>query len=166
MARDCTVTAQGCVSCPTIPGSDPVPAQIVLDPQPGWNAGANSIAVRDGVLYARNITAASSTASAAIGFRTMRINQVRPETITHGVAFLAAAGQAGFAIIEYGQIKTTPMARSTCDRFELRRYPGGLVRYYRNDTQVYQSSLVSAGPVVLTCCLFFAGDMVGGVDCG
>lgn len=161
MAINCTTNpVSGCVSCPEIEEVEAVPGRVLVAPDIGWNAGANSIASLNGDLRARKIKVGPGAGGVVIGFRYTRDLPEKPELIRHGLAFMAFNGVDAFRVIENGVYRTAAVTRGADDSFEIHRV-GRVVSYWRNRQQIHVSALASAGPVHLTSSIYVSGDRLG-----
>jgi hypothetical protein len=164
---DCYVDSSGCVVCPDIAPTPPVPGGIVYLPILGWNAGANSVGELDGdVELITNMTA--SVFGAVVGFRHGRAGIGIPDLVTHGFVFEHGIdGLNFFGIVENGVTIMSGMARQADlnDLFWIVR-ANGVVSYYANSsvpfsTPLYTSLLPSVGPLIIGGCLYASGDDIG-----
>lgn len=140
---------------PAVEGVEGRDAGLVVDNQPGWNAGARSVKSIGGDLTTTFVIKRSSIGVLAglvdLNFEPGSFNSVR-----HGV--LAVAGQT-IKIVENGVEKQdTGLAFSSDVPVTISRY-GSVVRYTIG-TYSYTSTTPSAGDKRLGASLYMAGDSV------
>jgi hypothetical protein len=151
------VGGQDCVQCDAITAVVGVPEQTIYTTLYGWTASAISQKRLAGDVYTE-FTIPQSV-GVVVGLETGRLNE-SPAAITHGFYCYEDTGNYYWAITESGVLKTTPAVRNTTDlmRIERRR---GIVRYFLNGHQVYESLVPMAVDVIVVCCMYASGD---GVD--
>lgn len=169
MSEDCTLDpVTGCIICPDIPPTPPVPGGINYITILGWNAGANSVDELDGDIEMVTYMSMSDT-GAVVGFKQGRGGIGIPELITHGFVFQRGIdGLDLFGIVENGTTIMSSLTRESDlgDVFWITRL-GGVVSYYVNssvpgfDSPLYVSTLRSVGPCVVGGCLYASGDDIG-----
>lgn len=155
----CTTSSTAYTTCTVCTGQDaitPRPARVVEVPNPGWNAGANSIAVRDGDLVAQ--WTVPEAAGAVCGFaHAPRADATDVTAITHGWYAFAAMGFRFAQPYEAGHPRAPAEAIDATSELELRRI-AGVVTYWLDGVEIYESMDPSAGPTVLAASLYSPED--------
>ncbi|GAA0721253.1 hypothetical protein [Dokdonella soli] len=154
----CTTDINHCIVCPPLPAIPEVLPTYTNIPNAGWNAGANSIAMLDGDLYTQ-FGLPTECAGIVIGFKAFRAWATVPTLVAFGLYLSNAGGHQYVNVIENGVNMTAPVLCASSDVFTIGRY-GGVVGYKRNSTLLYQSSVTSAGPLIVNACLYASGDEV------
>lgn len=132
------------------------PAVEVIDPLPGWNAGANSIQAFD--TDARTVFAVAISSAGAVGFApSSRSRLDDPASLSHAFYFDGSSGSNTVAVMESGRIMLAPRPRAADDVFEIRR-EAGLVSYRINDVTVFQSPTFLPGEIIVGTALYLGGD--------
>lgn len=157
-AYDCYYDNNGCYVCPEIPAEPAHAAQVVNSPNLGWNAGANTIQVRDGNLRAAWSIDAPPV-GVMVGLKHGRDFPNAPELIEHGLYLYTLNGQVFVEVRERGVSRGVPAAYTLGSLLEIRR-EAGRVTYWRAGEQLYASSVRSTGPVLVNACLYSAGDAI------
>lgn len=170
MAINCTINAQGCMVCPSIPPQPATPGQILTSPDNGWNAGANSIQALTGDV--RVAFTVSQAAAMVVGLRRVeegREGQTIPSRIRRGWRVRTAGnGYAVADVFEVGVSRSSSILLAPCDVLEIQRV-GAVCDYLINGTLVHrtvESPMLAGwpridGPVFVTACLYASGDTVG-----
>lgn len=153
---DCYVDASGCTVCPERPASPGTPSQMIVSANAGWNAGANSIIALDGDVHMGD-TLTTVPSDAYVGFKQARDGQTAPFRLQYAFRFYGAGSNALVEIWEGQQQRTATASFPLGGAFEIRRVQG-VVSYYINGVEVYQSAQPSVGPVLVNACLYTAGD--------
>jgi hypothetical protein len=161
MPTDCTQDSAGCITCPYIPPTAPIPGHLDISANASWNAGADSVLAIDGDLH---LICAPPLGVAAefCGFRSDRTTNFIPELIDYGFAFQNALGLDVVSMVERGIPVAGPITRHASWTFEIIR-TGRFVRYNVFDntsTRVatYLSLRPSFGPVLVNGCIYLSGD--------
>lgn len=163
----CTITPQldangvaigECVSCPEVPAVIAAPAQTITDPRLGWNTSARSIDVREGDFFVQ--FGIPPSVGVVCGFAAGHPNR-DPANVEHGFYAHVYAGAEYFTVIERGVEKTSRVLRvPATDVFRIERR-ASVVRYFRNNRQIYVSTAPSIGAKMIVACMYAAED---GVD--
>ena len=156
----CYFDASNCLVCPEVAAIAAVPARIERMPVVGWNAGANSIQIRDDSHLHTVFTMPPGTAGAVVGLKGSRARQTLPVLVEHGWHFQSVGAANMAQVMEGGVTKTSLVARAADDQFEIRRIHGA-VTYWKNGTLVYTSLVPSTGAKLVNACLYVSGDAVG-----
>lgn len=135
-----------------------MPAYVMQSPVIGWNAGANSVAVRSGDMHVFNFTVRLSGA-VVVGFKERRTNQLTPELIEHGLLFQLVGGLRYVRVVEFGVTKTEFVLFDESEVFEIRRR-NSVVSYFKNHRLFYSSDRLSNGTRLVNACLYVSGDTV------
>lgn len=147
--------SNGCLITPECAAVAAQPAYVSQAVVTGWNAGANSIQMLDGDVFAR-FTVPAGVIGVRMGFKGARAQPTLPSLITHGFYFQRGIHDQ-FQVTENGAAKTTFGDRAESDVFEIRRVKGA-VTYWRNGVLLYSSAVPSTGPVLVNACLYQSGD--------
>lgn len=163
----CTITPQytngvqsaTCVDCPEIPAVAAVPAQTIVDPQPGWNASARSVLSISGDAYTQ-FTVPAGVVGVVCGLSNAHRNS-SPGTVTHGFFVYQEGGKQYWRVIESGVYQTAAVLRAPAtDVFRVERR-SGVVRYFFNGRVYYTSATPLQGDAIVVACMYSAED---GVD--
>lgn len=155
---DCYYDTAGCLVCPAIPASPARPARVQTDPNLGWNAGANSLAMLDGDVRVAFALDALPT-GIYVGLKGARRGVTAPELIPHAFYLYSAAGRGFVEVRERGLMRDSPKTYTLGDLLEIRR-EAGRVSYWLASALLYQSDARSTGPVLVNTCLYSAGDTI------
>lgn len=136
------------------PGSPGTAAITIIDPLPGWNAGAVSI----GPLLANSMfqfSLDSNNVGVVCGLNEQNLGTSYSE-INYGI--LCETGL--YRIIENGLILTTHASFATSDVFTLAQL-GDELSYWKNSTKVYTSPVRTTGQALFAdCALYLGGDRI------
>ena len=135
------------------------PRRLRYDPNRGWNAGA------DGVVYAAaNCTYTFSVELAeqiVTGLSFDRPDSSRQNDISHAFLLTMQDAQSMWSIVEYGVVKTDPVAfvNGSTTVFKVLR-TNGVVTYQVNGSEVYISLNRSSESISQSVSFYSAGDSV------
>lgn len=163
---DCTLTPQYtgslitgyCVDCPEVPAQAAVPEITTIDYQLGWNSSAYSVASHAGNCYTE-FTVPAGSIGVVCGFAPSRIDN-HPRNVNYAFYIYSEAGKEYWVIMEGGVNKTTPVVRTTTDKFRIERR-GDKVTYFFKDKVYYTSLTRTTATLVVVACMYSAND---GVD--
>ncbi len=155
-ATDCYVDGYGCIVCPEVLASPGAPAKTVTSNNPGWNAGANSITVLDGDLHVVDALAAAPV-DMYFGLKYSRAGVGAPFMLAYAFRIYSLAHTTVYEIWEGPQMRAAAASYTLGATLEIRRV-GGIVSYWAAGAQVYQSAVPSSGPLLVSACLYSAGD--------
>lgn len=169
----CTVEFDtGCITCPQIPVELGRPGGLVVTPDFGWNAGANSVATLDGDIRLRFTVAQAS--ALVVGLRREidgRDGQHQPGRIRRGWRVRTIAGVVVADVLEVGISRTMPAPLAPCDVLEIQRV-GNACHYLINGVPKLRTLNTYNiggnplnGPVFVTACLYASSDGVGPSHC-
>lgn len=139
---------------PATPGTTGTPAGVV-NFNFGWNAGARSV-----VSLAASISGAASFSvpfgviSAVVGLVHTEPLHMRDEVV-HGFLFINGV----FVVLESGVSRTGSAAYTTTNVFSIVR-SGSVVRYFKDSTLLYTSTVPSYAAVWLDGSLYAGGDSI------
>lgn len=158
MSTDCYVDAGGCIVCPQVIGSPGRPATTTSSPAYGWNAGANSQAVLDGDVSVTD-TIDSAPVDLFVGLKASRKHVGAPATLTHALRFTSVGAGVVYEVWEQGRKMRAAATYTLGNTWEIRRV-NGVVTTFVNGLAVYESASPSHGPVLVSACLYSAGDAI------
>lgn len=153
--RGTEVTSTRIIHHPAVagnPGSPAIPAETLVLDNVGWNAGAISVDSISGNGQFK-FSVDLSSAGVVTGLNDGNEGANYPE-INYGIYCLSGK----FQVIEYGVVKTTAELFEDGDVFAVVRM-GKFVRYFRNTTLLYSSTVHSFGTLFSDASL-----LLGGVD--
>lgn len=161
MPINCTQDDAGCITCPYIPPTAPIPGHLDISGTAAWNAGADSVATLDGDLHAI-CSPPLGIAAEFCGFRSDRAANFIPELIDYGFVFQSAFGLDIVSMVERGGTVAGPFTRGAGWTFEIIR-TGRFVAYNVYDgspalVSTHLSARPSFGPILLNGCLYLSGD--------
>lgn len=147
----------GCPPAAAVPSIPAVPASYRIDPNVGWNAGANSGDTHEDNLHVVFNSAAATMEvvglySAPDGFDR---NVVDYKNIEYGFLLTGTA----YSVIERGKKLPIADSRNESTQFELSRVDG-IVSYIVDGTEVYASREMSRAPMRVGAALYAAPDGV------
>lgn len=158
MSTDCYVDADGCVVCPALAGSPGRPASTITSPGYGWNAGANSVALLDGDVFVTD-TLDAAPVDLFVGLKASRANVGAPATLAYGLRFFSLGGAVRVELWEAGRKVRDAVVFTLGNTWEIRRV-NGVVTYYLAGSAVRESPTPSREPVLVSACLYAAGDAI------
>lgn len=172
MPINCTVNNAGCTVCPGISERPSSPAQVVVTPRIGWDAGANSVQTLTGnVRLAFTVGAATAM---VVGLREVsrgRGAQTVPARIKRGWRVRVGAGRLFADVYEAGASRTPSYPLDPCEVLEVLR-DGDAVMYRVGGELVHttmnlpwNASAALLGPVFVTACLYTTGDVLAPHEC-
>lgn len=156
--RDCYFDANGCYVCPELPAVPGVAPSVVVDPQLGWNAGANSVAMLAGdvhVVWQFDV----APVGVVVGLKASRTLPAEPALMPHGLYVHSAGANSFVTVQEQGQALGEAVPYTLGTPLEIRRV-GGVVTYWANGVLLRQSPARTLAPVCVNTCLYSAGDTV------
>lgn len=146
-----------CVECDEQPYIAPVPEQVFVDPNLGWNASAYSYPRHAGDCYTQFML--PDCVGTVVGLAPERASN-DPRDIPHGFYIYEAGGRRLWSVAERGVEKTAPVARiAGSDVFRIERR-GAVVSYFHNGKRVHVSEAPATGELVVVTCMFAANDGV------
>lgn len=150
--------ASVCYDCPAVPEIPAVPAQTIVDPRLGWNAGATSAEVHAGDCFVA-FSIPAHVAGVVCGLAAAFVS-TNPKDVDHGVFVYQDAGRELWCLVERGAKVSAPVVRAPdTDAFRIERR-GTTVRYFFNNRQVRVSPLAAPGARRVVACLYRADDGV------
>ena len=160
---DCTFDSSGCLVCPYVPPTAGSAPSSSIGPNLGWNAGANWHESLDGDVHV--VFTMPAVVGVVCGLRSDRDGVTEPGRITYGLQFQQVSGVPFFGVVELGSVVRSFDSYTSGDTFEIRRV-GGIVMYFHTPAGAtpvlaYTSRRRSAGPLLVTGCLYSAGDQIG-----
>lgn len=158
MGRNCYVDAQGCIVCPALPAEPGSPAKTTVSPHLGWNAGANSIATLDGDVTVK-FDIEQAPVDTFVGYLYSRLQVGMPPALAYAFRIFSAGSSVYYQVFERGVAKTAAVLYALATPLEIRRV-GGRVTYLVNNKPVLTSTTPSMGALVVSSCLFSAGDTI------
>lgn len=158
MTPSCHVDNAGCLICAPVPPQPAVPPRVLVQPQLGWGAGANSVQVRSGRCFVAFTVA--QAAGALVGFAVPRTMRYDPVAVEHGWQFTTFGTRYLAHAMERGRLVAGPILveRSVLARLER---AGSDIRYLLDGDLVHRSRARVTGPLLVKACLYASGDAVG-----
>ncbi len=155
---DCYIDGSGCIVCPSTAGSPGSPSYTQTLPNAGWNAGANSIAMLDGDL---TVTYAFTAApvDTFVGYSYTRRTVGVPNALAFAIRVYTLGTSTYLQVYEKGVAVGAPSPYTLGNTIEIRRV-AARVTYFNNSKPIYTSPTVSFGPMVVSSCLYTAGDSI------
>lgn len=145
-----THPAQGAVA--PVAGVPATPAQWRTNHNIGWNAGAHSLARRTGDM---RVTFKIPAASGTIVGLNDKSSGVDFAEIKHALYFRQGIVRAYESGVPKGQVSVFVPA----DDFTVERV-NGVVTYYKNRQQLYQSTVSSTGSLIVDASMYSGGDRI------
>lgn len=158
MTTDCYVDASGCVVCPEMAASPGRPASTTSSPGYGWNSGANSQGMLDGDVFVMD-TIDTAPVDLFVGLKPTRANTGAPATLAYALRFFSVGSSVMFEVWEAGHKVRGAAGYTLGTTWEIRRV-NGVVTYYVAGAAVYESRTPSRVPVLVSACLYAAGDAI------
>lgn len=144
---------------PPTAGTPGTASQLIADYKLGWNAGAISIAAQAGDCLL-SLQVSPSSVGVVAGLNNANEGAGYTE-IDYGFYF--THGKA--AVYELGVSKQTPITFISTDVFKVQRL-GLFVRYLKNDTVLYTSTVQSTGVLLADASLYSGGDAITAASFG
>lgn len=150
------VGGDNCIQCDEVIAVEGVPEQTIITILYGWTASAISGDRLAGNVYTQFDVPAS--VGVVVGLEIDILGQ-NPDFIRHGFYIYETDGNHWRAVIESGVTKTTPVVWAASDLFRIERRDG-VVRYFVNGRQEYESLVPLTSDVIVVACLYASGDGV------
>lgn len=155
-ASDCYIDSTGCTVCPPIVAIPYTPARTDTSANFGWNSGANSQAVLDGDLHVVDSVNVAPM-DMYIGLKNQRAYVGMPATLNYALRFYSAGASVLYEVWEGPVMRKSAAPYVLAQPFEIRR-ASNIVSYFINSVLVYTSAARSAGQLIVSLCLYSAGD--------
>lgn len=147
-----------CVTYPAEPARPYIPAHYDELPNPGWNAGANSVATQSGDCYLSWMVNADC-AGAVTGFCAPNRPSYVYYDIQHGIYTTSTNGALVAQVVERGVTKGDLVGFDAADELYIRRFKDR-VEYYVAGTRIYVSSVPSRGTIRAGTSLYLDHDEI------